>query len=180
MSETQNLNENNPEWFDIPNSCNYQINKLGQVYSKNSNTILKQTINGVGYLKCQITFYTDITDLSTYKVKTEYIHRLLAKMFIPNDDPVNKKYIDHLNRNKLDNRLENLRWVSAEENAINCGLSKRNTSGFRGVHFDKIRGKYVAQLGKKKLGYTDTKEEAHQLYKQAYILKYPHLSHNYP
>jgi len=47
--------------------------------------------------------------------KMEKIHRLVAKAFIPN--PENKRCVDHINGDYHDNRIENLRWATHQENA---------------------------------------------------------------
>ena len=44
-------------------------------------------------------------------------HRLIAKQFIPNPD--NLPYVDHINRDKTDNHIENLRWCTSSENQFN-------------------------------------------------------------
>lgn len=47
------------------------------------------------------------------------VHHLAALKFIPNDDPARKRYIDHVNAVKSDNRISNLRWVTHSGNMSN-------------------------------------------------------------
>ena len=72
-------------------------------------------------------------------------------------------YVDHINRNKLDNRKENLRLVTPLQSHFNTKMSSRNTSGYRGVTFHKEKQKWMAQLHIGKmifLGYFGTPKEA--------------------
>ena len=61
--------------------------------------------SGLGY------FQVDLSGIP------KLVHRLVAETFIPN--PENKPCVDHINGNKQDNRIENLRWVSHKENSNN-------------------------------------------------------------
>lgn len=76
--------------------------------------------------------------------------------------------IDHINENKSDNRIRNLRQANRSQNMFNRGKNKNNTSGFKGVAFCKDTGRWRAQIsiyGKSvKIGRFDTKEEASRAY----------------
>jgi len=92
--------------MEIQGFENYLIYSDGRVFSKKSNKFLKPRMNTTGYL---------IVDLSHGgKRKIYRNHRLIAIHYIPN--PENKQMIDHINRNRNDNRLENLRWATRSEN----------------------------------------------------------------
>ena len=72
--------------------------------------------------------------------------------------------VDHVNRNGLDNRKINIRECTRSQNSLNARIRTDNTSGCKGVCFDKRSGKYAAQIkinGKRKhVGLFSTVEEA--------------------
>jgi len=80
--------------------------------------------------------------------------------------------LDHINGNRKDNRISNLRLVSRKQNAENRSKPhKGNTSGVKGVSWYKRYARYVAQIcvnGERiTLGYRKTLEEAQALYAEA-------------
>lgn len=90
----------------------------------------------------------------------KYLAHRLAWFYVHGVWPEN--IIDHINNDRTDNRIENLR--EASENSRNQGLRSDNTSGFRGVSFSKEHGKWVARIvhnyRQHVLGYFDVKEDA--------------------
>lgn len=78
------------------------------------------------------------------------------------------KFVDHINRNKIDNRRGNLRIATNRQNGINRGLFPNNTSGYKGVSFCRNSKKWVANLNSGgtmiHLGYYDNKEDAAKAY----------------
>lgn len=105
----------------------YEVSNLGNVrsverYVKQADhlrfvrqRIKKQVINRYGY---------PVVTLCRERKSQQYrVHRLVAEAFIPN--PENKPFVDHINTNKLDFSIDNLRWVDAKENANNEN-TKRN------------------------------------------------------
>lgn len=81
--------------------------------------------------------------------------------------------IDHVNGDKSDNRIVNLRLSDTNQNHWNKTKSKNNTSGFKGVGYHKSTGMWQAQIMARKsysyLGLFPTAEEAHQAYRDAAI-----------
>lgn len=55
--------------------------------------------------------------------------------------------LDHINRIKSDNRIENLRPATNSQNGMNKGIIETNTSGVIGVHWDKVNKKWYAKIG---------------------------------
>ena len=90
------------------------------------------------------------------------IHRLVAKAFIPNVD--NKGCVDHIDSNKLNKTISNLRWCDLSENQYNRKLNKNSISGVKGVIWVKRENKWRSRItfkGKEiNLGYFDNIEDA--------------------
>ena len=84
----------------------YQVNNLGNVKSLVSNKILKPMISNSGYFR---------VDLFKKHNRNQFsIHRLVALHFIIK--PSDKDHVNHKDEDKLNNNVENLEWVTHEEN----------------------------------------------------------------
>lgn len=101
---------------------------------------------------------------ATSQEGTIYMHRLLL-------DAPKGKQVDHINGNKLDNRKNNLRLCNNFENNVHRGLRKNNTSGYKGVIWNKQRRKWAAiiRTGSKRLWvcFSDDPIEAAKAYNEA-------------
>jgi hypothetical protein len=89
----------------------YRVSNLGRVMSlkfrqTNRDKILTTRLSNSGY-KC-----TGLT--KEYKTRELFVHRLIAMAFIPNAE--NKEQVNHINGIKIDNRIENLEWLSRPDN----------------------------------------------------------------
>lgn len=93
-------------WKKLERNDNYSINKQGQVRNDKTNLIKKPTTNNkTGYLVLDL--YKD------NKREKVPIHRLVAEAFIPNPD--NKLTVDHIDGDRQNNSIENLRWATYGE-----------------------------------------------------------------
>ena len=102
--------------MEINGYPNYLIYEDGRVWSKKTNSYLIPSINR-GYLRLAL--------YNNKKAKFFFIHRLIALHYIPN--PNNYLEIDHINRKRDDNRIENLRWVNRSEQSQNRIMPPSNT-----------------------------------------------------
>lgn len=78
------------------------------------------------------------------------VHRLVAETFLPRQE--DRDYVDHINRIKTDNRLENLRWVTCGENHLNKDKQRNNTSGHKNIRWDEERGDWRLEIKGKTIG----------------------------
>jgi hypothetical protein len=78
------------------------------------------------------------------KCKKLLIHRLVAIAFIENPD--DKIDVDHIDGNRKNNNVMNLRWATRSENNMNQKLRKDNHSGVKGVHWNAKLQKWRAQI----------------------------------
>jgi len=126
------------EYKSIIDFPNYQISNFGNVKNIKTNKLLKPRLIKKTdiYNIYDVNLYNDTRKLGFHKK----VHRLVAEAFIPN--PENKECIDHIDRNPLNNNVNNLRWATTTENLLNCNIRRDNTSGHTGIIFNKKREVY--------------------------------------
>ena len=139
-------------WKSIVGFERYEVSSMGNI--RRGVKILKPCLDSYGYR--QINLYKD---KSRY---TRKVYRVLMEAFNPNVE--NKPQIDHINRNRSDDRLDNLRWVTSSENVRN---SKGFTEELLGISWNEKNSSYIVRLnieGKETyFGSCETLEEAKKL-----------------
>lgn len=100
------------DYVPIKDYPNYSVSKSGNIYSIKNKKILKPVPNKKGY--CYVTL------CNNNKKHNYYIHQLVAQHFIENDEPNNKIYVNHKDKNKANNVVDNLEWCTASENILHA------------------------------------------------------------
>lgn len=120
-------------WKVIEEEPKYEVSNFGNIRNSKTKRLRKLEMNEKGYLRVKLN-------------KQYRVHRLVATAFI--DNPENKPEVDHIDGDKRNNRVDNLRWVTGKEN-----MNNENT------------------LLKMKRGMSIAKEAGNDMYKEIQLLK---------
>jgi hypothetical protein len=149
------------EYRQIEGYDNYSVSNHGNVRNDKTRRILKPVIHPYGYLT--VILYKEC------KQKRYLIHRLVGLAFLENPD--NLTEIDHINLEKTDNKVSNLRWISRENNCRNRKKWEGTSSKYIGVSWHKYTNKWMASIKLNKkikyLGYFEIEEDAHKCWYNA-------------
>lgn len=146
----KNMTELEEKWEKIPVKKiknDYEISNYGLVRRSSDKKIIKRNIKS-GYPSFM---YTNLEN-NKKSLKSIKIHKMVAKLFVENDDPENNNVVNHINGDKLDCRSINLEWTTNQGNsqhAIDTGLTKKTI---------KAVIKYNLETGKKLKTYSSILE----------------------
>lgn len=136
----------NEVWKTITDFPNYEISNMGEVRRKDTQRLLKPQILGRRNIKYKAVY---LAAEKGGKQKWQYIHRLVAKAFIPN--PNNYKIVNHKGE-RMDCRASNLEWcTSSRNNSYRADVQKI----YAHRHYEKYKDEIIA----KRMAYYEANKE---------------------
>jgi len=93
-------------WKQVPFASKYEASNHGRVRNINTKKILRQSISNNGYYRVCLRIHET-------RSLTRSVHQIIARTFI--DNPENKITVNHIDHNKLNNRVDNLEWMTVTE-----------------------------------------------------------------
>jgi HNH endonuclease/NUMOD4 motif len=113
MNDSKNTSYWNERWMliafdDVEQAPNYQVSNYGRLRSFQSGP------DGVIIKGSVIQGYRSLNIRTGGKTMNRYVHKLVAQYFLEHDQP-ERTYVIHLDHDKLNNRMQNLRWATKEE-----------------------------------------------------------------
>ena len=163
------------EWNKANKKCNvYDLTSdYGIGYASNTNEPFYFDLED--YDKIKDYYWSANTDGYMYSTcDDEYI--LMHRLIIDENNP--EMQVDHFNRNRKDNRKENLKSVTPQHNNWNRGMNQNNKSGVTGVRWNKEAQKWVAYIMRKHLGTFNRFEDAVKARKKAEQKYFGEYSYN--
>jgi hypothetical protein len=150
-------------WKDIPGYEGiYQVSNLGNVKSLNYNRTKKEKLLKPSISKKRM--YLSVTLCKNKKLYYYSVHQLVAMAFLNHIPNGNIIEVDHIDENKLNNKLNNLQLLTSEQNTKKSIDKTKTSSKYFGVSYDKSKKKWVSYIkinGKnKKIGCFFTEKEA--------------------
>lgn len=143
-------------WKQIPDFPNYSVSNEGRVKNVKFNRLISQHFDKDGYCLAPLSHKG--------KTKTARVHQLVAKAFIPNPDIL--LVPDHLDLNKANNQVSNLRWATRSQNSQN--QLARGIIPYRGVSLIRSNNSFLSQIQHHgrgvNIGWFATTEEAARAY----------------
>lgn len=133
-------------WKDVPGFEGYYlVSNLGRINHINKKKGANKYTTPLGI----VDFKSKVkSDKEYYRICGTYLHRIVAKVFIPN--PENKREVDHIDGNRHNNAVTNLRWATTKENA-NYLLRRKHLSESLKGKTSWLKGKHLSEETKNKI-----------------------------
>ena len=123
-------------FLPIDDFPNYEVSNYGNVRNSKTGKNLKGCLDIGGY------YQVSLCDGGYNNPSKQRVHKLVLLAFQNRNNEANKMFVDHIDNNRSNNCIFNLRYVTGQENNFNSSKRSDNTSGYKGVHLHKKLNKW--------------------------------------